>query len=114
MRKSFDRHWYAWAMVLPTVIVLGVLVFYPLVRGVWQSFTDLNESNQRDEICTKILGGGDHVQAQPRRGEFVGLDNYVDILTGAAGRLLAAVRQHPRVDRRLRRSSTTASAWAWP
>ena len=56
MRKSFDRHWYAWAMVLPTVIVLGVLVFYPLVRGVAQSFTNLNESNQRHEICTKILG----------------------------------------------------------
>ena len=32
-------------MVLPTVIVLGVLVMYPLVQGVFQSFTDLNESN---------------------------------------------------------------------
>ena len=31
MRKSFDKHWYAWAMVLPTVIVLGVLVFYTLI-----------------------------------------------------------------------------------
>ena len=25
MRKSFDKHWYAWVMVIPTVIVLGVL-----------------------------------------------------------------------------------------
>lgn len=85
MRKSFDRHWYAWAMVLPTVIVLGVLVFYPLLRGVAQSFTNLNESNQRDEICTKILGGAETCKPNPDAAQFVGLDNYVDILTGAQG-----------------------------
>ena len=33
MRKSFDRHWYAWAMVLPTVVVLGVLLV--LAGAVW-------------------------------------------------------------------------------
>jgi arabinogalactan oligomer/maltooligosaccharide transport system permease protein len=85
MRKSFDKHWYAWAMVLPTVIVLGVLVFYPLVRGVLQSFTNLNESNQRDEICTKVLGGEETCEPNPDAAQFVGLDNYVDILTGAQG-----------------------------
>ena len=85
MRKSFDRHWYAWAMVLPTVLVLGVLVFYPLVQGVWQSFTDLNESNQRTEICTKVLGGAETCKPNPDASRFVGLDNYVDILTGAQG-----------------------------
>ena len=26
LRRSYDRNWYAWAMVLPTVLVLGVLV----------------------------------------------------------------------------------------
>ena len=85
MRKSFDKHWYAWAMVLPTVIVLGVLVFYPLLRGVGQSFTNLNESNQRDEICTKVLGGAETCKPNPDAAHFVGLDNYVDILTGAQG-----------------------------
>ena len=85
MRKTFDRHWYAWAMVLPTVIVLGVLVFYPLVQGVWQSFTNLNESNQRTEICTKVLGGAETCEPNPDASRFVGLDNYVDILTGAQG-----------------------------
>ena len=85
MRKRFDKHWYAWAMVLPTVIVLGVLVFYPLVRGVAQSFTNLNESNQRDEICTKILGGAETCKPNPDAAQFVGLDNYVDVLTGAQG-----------------------------
>ncbi len=85
MRKNFDRHWYAWAMVLPTVVVLGVLVFYPLVQGIWQSFTDLNESNQRTELCTKVLGGAETCKPNPDAAGFVGLDNYVDILTGAQG-----------------------------
>jgi arabinogalactan oligomer/maltooligosaccharide transport system permease protein len=85
MRKSFDKHWYAWAMVLPTVIVLGVLVLFPLVQGIFQSFTDLNESNQREEICTKTLGGGEVCRPNPDAAGFVGLDNYVDILTGERG-----------------------------
>jgi arabinogalactan oligomer/maltooligosaccharide transport system permease protein len=85
MRKNFDKHWYAWAMVLPTVIVLGVLVLFPLVQGVYQSFTNLNESNQRDEICTKTLGGGETCEPNPDAAEFVGLDNYVALLTGERG-----------------------------
>jgi arabinogalactan oligomer/maltooligosaccharide transport system permease protein len=85
MRRSFEKHWYAWAMVLPTVIVLGVLVLFPLVQGVYQSFTNLNESNQRDEICTKTLGGGETCEPNPDAAEFVGLDNYVALLTGERG-----------------------------
>ena len=57
--RSFDRHWYAWAMVLPTVVVLGVArAAIPLVRGVVQSFTDLTESNQQRR----------HLHQDPRRG----------------------------------------------
>jgi arabinogalactan oligomer/maltooligosaccharide transport system permease protein len=85
MRRSFDKHWYAWVMVIPTVIVLGVLVLYPLVQGVWQSFTNLNESNQRAEICTKVLGGAVTCEPNPKAAKFVGIDNYIDILTGAQG-----------------------------
>jgi arabinogalactan oligomer/maltooligosaccharide transport system permease protein len=85
VRKSLEKHWYAWVMVLPTVIVLGVLVLLPLVQGVYQSFTNLNESNQRAEICKKVLGGEETCTPNPDRAEFIGLDNYVDILTGARG-----------------------------
>ncbi|MFC4785652.1 carbohydrate ABC transporter permease [Nocardioides sp. MAHUQ-72] len=85
LRRSFDRYWYAWAMVLPTVAVLGVLVLFPLAQGVYQSFTNLNESNQRSEICTKVLGGEETCKPNPKAAEFVGLDNYVDVLTGQRG-----------------------------
>ena len=67
MRKSFDKHWYAWAMVLPTVIVLGVLVFYPLLQGVWQSFTEPQRVQPAHEICTKILGGAAPASPTPTR-----------------------------------------------
>ena len=85
LRRGFDKHWYAYAMVIPTVLVLGALVFYPLVRGVFQSFTNLNEANQQAEVCTKVLGGAETCKPNPNQAEFVGLDNYVDILTGEVG-----------------------------
>jgi len=85
LKLGFDRHWYAYAMVIPTVLVLAVLVLYPLVRGVYQSFTNLNESNQRAEICSKVLGGEETCRPNPNQAEFVGLDNYVSVLTGEVG-----------------------------
>lgn len=85
LKRSFDRNWYAWAMVLPTVLVLGVLVLYPLVQGIFQSFTDLTESNAQDVICTKTLGGGEECKDNPNSAEFVGLQNYVELLTGQRG-----------------------------
>ncbi len=85
MRRSWERHWYAWAMVAPVVTVLGGLVMYPLARGVWLSFTDLNERNQVTEICQRGLLGGETCRPNPDRWEYVGLDNYVDVLTGSVG-----------------------------
>jgi len=85
LKQGFDKHWYAYAMVIPTVLVLGVLVLFPLVQGVYQSFTNLNESNQRAEICTKVLGGAETCRPNPNQAEFVGLDNYVSVLSGEVG-----------------------------
>ncbi|MPZ93758.1 MAG: ABC transporter permease subunit [Propionibacteriales bacterium] len=72
-------------MVVPVTVVLGVLVLYPLLRGIWLTFTNLNESNQRAEICTKTLGGGETCEPNPDAWSYVGLDNYLDILSGAKG-----------------------------
>lgn len=85
LSRSMDNNLFAWAMVLPTVLVLGVLVLYPLVQGVYQSFTNLNEGNQTSEICTKTLGGGTECKPNPKQAKFVGLDNYKRILTGETG-----------------------------
>lgn len=73
-------------MVIPTVLVLGVLVLYPLARGIYQSFTNLNEGNQQQTVCTKTLGGGEECKPNPNRAKVVGIDNYVDVITGERGR----------------------------
>jgi arabinogalactan oligomer/maltooligosaccharide transport system permease protein len=85
LRRSWDKHWYAWAMVTPVVIVLGVLVFYPLARGIYLSFTDLTEANQQRELCTPSITGELSCQANPKGWRFVGLDNYIDVLSGQVG-----------------------------
>ncbi len=85
LRRSWEKHWYAWAMVLPVVIVLAVLIFYPLFRGIWLSFTNLTEANQVAEICTRSITGGEVCKDNPNKWEFVGLDNYLRVLTGEVG-----------------------------
>lgn len=85
LRRNWSRNWHAWAMVLPTVIVLAVLVLFPLVQGIYQSFTNLTEANQQSVICTKSLGGDEVCKDNPKQVEFVGLDNYVRVLTGETG-----------------------------
>lgn len=85
LRRSWDRHWYAWAMVAPVVIVLAVLIFYPLIRGVFLSFTNVTEANQVAEICTKSITGTQSCQPNPNSWQFVGLDNYSRVLGGEVG-----------------------------
>ncbi|GAA2928396.1 sugar ABC transporter permease [Streptomyces enissocaesilis] len=74
LRRSLSTHWYAWTMVAPVVIVIGVIIGYPLVRGVYLSLTDADERNVARSI------GVNHL---PATYEFVGLDNYADALTGS-------------------------------
>ncbi|NUW38947.1 carbohydrate ABC transporter permease [Nonomuraea rhodomycinica] len=72
VRRALSRHWYAWAMTAPVVIVVGVLVGWPLARGVHLSLTDATEANVGRTIGVNVI---------PSTYEFVGLGNYVDILT---------------------------------
>lgn len=76
LRRAWEKHWYAWAMVSPVVVVLTVLIGYPLVRGVYLSLTDANEAN---------LGRTIGVNDIPSTYEHVGLANYLDILLGRDG-----------------------------
>ncbi|MEU9852810.1 sugar ABC transporter permease [Streptomyces sp. NPDC047974] len=73
-KRSLATHWYAWAMVAPVVIVIGVIIGYPLVRGIYLSFTDANERN-----VARTIG----VNEIPATYEFIGLENYTDAITGS-------------------------------
>lgn len=72
-----ERMWVAYAFLAPVAIVMAVIVLYPLVGSIWSSFTDLDRSNAATVF-------------RPASDEFVGLENYITILTGEEfrGRLL--------------------------
>ncbi|MDT0344620.1 carbohydrate ABC transporter permease [Streptomyces litchfieldiae] len=71
MRRKLATYWYAWAMITPVVLVIAAIIGWPLVRGVYLSLTDADESN-----VARTIG----VNEIPATYEFVGLDNYIDIL----------------------------------
>src|ERR1044072_9044013 len=60
-------------MIAPVAVVLGVLVLYPLVYGVYLSLTDADSLNSARTI------GVNHIEATY---QLIGLDNYADILWG--------------------------------
>ncbi|MEU6762653.1 sugar ABC transporter permease [Streptomyces sp. NPDC046853] len=72
LRRSLSTHWYAWSMVAPVVVVIGVIIGYPLVRGLYLSTTDANEANVERTI------GMNHI---PATYKSVGLDNYTAVLS---------------------------------
>ncbi|MEU6540269.1 sugar ABC transporter permease [Streptomyces sp. NPDC047000] len=73
LRHGYQKHWYAYVMIAPVVVVLGVLVIYPLIYGLWLTLTDANSLNTARTI------GVNHIDATYK---FIGLDNYKDILFG--------------------------------
>ncbi|WP_430479750.1 carbohydrate ABC transporter permease [Streptomyces sp. P11-1] len=74
IRRGLLTHWYAWTMVAPVVVVISVIIGYPLLRGIYLSMTDADERNVARSIGVNEL---------PATYEFVGVDNYVDALTGS-------------------------------
>ncbi|MFC4007244.1 carbohydrate ABC transporter permease [Nonomuraea purpurea] len=74
LRRALSAHWYAWAMVAPVAVVMLVLIGWPLARGVYLSLTDATEANIGRTIGVNVI---------PASYEFVGLDNYLQILTSS-------------------------------
>jgi arabinogalactan oligomer/maltooligosaccharide transport system permease protein len=64
-----SRGWIAWAFMAPVLLVMALIVFYPLMVGVFQTFTNIDSTNQGTRF-------------KPPTWEFVGLQNYIEILTG--------------------------------
>ena len=73
MRNFLARYWFGYAMVLPVVAVLALLVVLPLLQGVYFGFTDINDTT----IANPVLD-------REARYEFVGGDNYLNVLSGSA------------------------------
>jgi arabinogalactan oligomer / maltooligosaccharide transport system permease protein len=71
LRRTMSRHWYAWAMVAPVILVTALLIGWPLARGVYLSLTDATEATMGRTIGVNVI---------PSTYEFVGLDNYLSIL----------------------------------
>jgi arabinogalactan oligomer / maltooligosaccharide transport system permease protein len=63
----FRRGFQPYVYLLPALIVMGIITFYPLIFQVWMSFHDFGQINFRVR--------------NPVPAEFVGLDNYVRIAT---------------------------------
>lgn len=73
-RSAFNRWWTrttlkrnAYFYLVPALIVMGIITFYPLIYQVWMSFTDYNIRNLRINSTAPNL---------------VGLKNYFDIFQG--------------------------------
>ena len=65
-------------MLAPVAVVMGLLVFFPLVRGILYSFTDADRfsfsgKGRFDPAANKFVGGSYH---------YIGFVNYKDILWG--------------------------------
>ena len=63
-REGRNRSKLAHAYIAPALIALAVLTFYPVLYGIWLSFTDANQTQLGDET-------------------WVGLENFVTVLTSA-------------------------------
>ncbi len=67
-RKSFWRLANPYLYLIPAMLVMAVMTYYPMAYGVWMSFTDYGLKNLR--VDSPLPNA-------------VGLQNYIDILTGA-------------------------------
>ena len=67
-RRSFMRNITPYLYVLPALLIMTVITYYPMAYNVWMSFTNYGIANLR-------------LTAPPP--DFVGFKNYIDILTGA-------------------------------
>lgn len=65
-KKSFWKLANPYLYLLPAAIIMAVMSYYPMIYGIWMSFTDYGLKNLR-------VGS-----AAPN---FVGLQNYIDIIT---------------------------------
>jgi len=81
---SLRRNRVAYLFMVPTLIALAVIVFYPLIYGITLSFTNATYKNVAARIGAVL---------RPATWDFVGLQNYIDLLTDPAYKLFQITGQ---------------------
>jgi len=74
----------AYLFMLPTIIALALIVFYPLFYGIFLSFTDANYKSVAARIGANF---------RPATFEIVGFQNYIDLLTDPSNKLFQITGQ---------------------
>ncbi|WP_044641449.1 carbohydrate ABC transporter permease [Risungbinella massiliensis] len=63
-----QNSWVAYVFLAPVLIIMGILVFYPLVRGISYSFTDMNQYNMGNTFVDPSY-------------QWIGFQNYQEIFS---------------------------------
>jgi arabinogalactan oligomer / maltooligosaccharide transport system permease protein len=80
----------AYLYILPAALLMLLITFWPLIYQLWMSFTEFSNRNLRtDNLFLQIVGSFTGDLAAHNSPAFVGLRNYLTILTGDLGRVLA-------------------------
>lgn len=65
--KRVSRSWVVYLFLLPAFASMGLVVLYPLLKGIYFSFTDIDQYNMGSVFA-------------PSSYEWVGLENYIEVL----------------------------------
>lgn len=78
--SGISRSWVVYLFLLPAFLSMGLVILYPLVKGIYFSFTDIDQYNMGSAF-------------KPSSYEWIGLDNYIEILLDEDSELLGVLWQ---------------------
>ncbi|WP_298816788.1 carbohydrate ABC transporter permease [Chloroflexus sp.] len=67
--------------LLPALVIMMIVTFYPLAFQVWMSFTDYGVIKEEGKQTLNPFGPGGTTPPNYRPAQFVGFKNYLDIIT---------------------------------
>lgn len=90
-RQQQRRIWRtAYLYILPAFIVMLLITFWPLIYQFWMSFTQFSNRNLRtDNLILQMIGSFTGDLRAHNSPAFIGLRNYINILSGELGKVLA-------------------------
>lgn len=90
-RQQQRRIWRtAYLYILPAAILMLLITFWPLIYQLWMSFTEFSNRNLRtDNLILQMVGSFTSDLKAHNSPAFIGLANYISILSGELGKLLS-------------------------